>query len=436
MYSTIRRRLILLYTSTTGLILTIVLLLVVITNKQELIKSKRNNFQNNFFNISNNIQRENVVSHLWLSELEVKNELIVHIEDNGKALMFQGANEFLTSRNKLISKVKKLAMKDGIHTYYRPTSMSEIRSNIYKITGAKGEQYFGAVYIVPTKLGYRSLILIEYIDRSSMIFTVHDLMYLLFDGIGIIGFYIISRLVVGSSLQQVEESRRRQNEFIAAASHELKSPLAVIQANASAIKIEPEQSDHFMKGIERECSRLKSLIEDMLILATADSNRWNVKREWIDMDTLIIDLYELYSPLYKNQLKELKLELQEELLPRMKGDKLRINQIIVVLIDNALSFSRVGDSVILNVYSSKNLINIQVIDHGDGILDEDKKMIFERFYRADKSRNSKAHFGLGLSIAKELVNLHNGKITVGDTIGGGATFKVSLPVEKERYTET
>lgn len=124
---------------------------------------------------------------------------------------------------------------------------------------------------------------------------------------------------------------------------------------------------------------------------------------------------------------KLKLELPDELLPHIEGDDLRIRQILAVLIDNAAVYSTEGDTIIIRSYARKNILWLEVEDHGPGIDNDKKKEIFERFYREDKSRKDKNHYGLGLCIAKELVGLHKGSISVEDTPGGGATFRIGLP---------
>jgi OmpR-family two-component system manganese-sensing sensor histidine kinase len=429
MIESIRRRLIFIYTFSTGLILTAVLILVFLLSWFQMLKTKRDNFQNNCFNISQSIEINNVVSHLTLSQFEIENDLIIHIEENGIPLKYEGAVEFQTNRDVLIKKVKENALKDHMNTNIRTSSTSELKSKIYEITGRKKELYYGEIFMVSTQNGIRTLVMLQYVSQNLFHQTGYGILFLLLDAIEIVGCYLISRLVVGRSLRPVEESRRRQNEFIAAASHELKSPLSVIQANASAIRIDPEKTQQFTKGIETECGRLKCLIEDMLLLAMTDSNSWSLKREWIDMDILLIEMYDLYHTLFQQQKKELKLELQEEMLPKIKGDALRVRQIITVLMDNALTYTDAGKTVILKSYARKNQLWIEVIDNGIGIKSENKSEIFERFFREDTARNNKSHFGLGLSIARELVTLHGGGIQATDTIGGGATFRFYLPIE-------
>lgn len=428
MLNTIRKRLILLYTVSTGTILTIVLMFVFILANQQLMKSKQDGFFNNFITVSKNVQMNNIVSHMWIAEMEEKNQLIIHIEDNGQALLYPGAWKALTGRGILIKKVKELAQKDGIYTNIPPISMKEIQSNTYQFKGNANDSYLGAAFIVPVKAGYRSVVMLQYISDDDITKIKKFALIFLLDAIGITSLFGVSRWVVGKSLKPVEESRKRQTEFIAAASHELKSPLAVIRANASAMIIEPGELKHFSQGIDKECQRMSNLIEDMLLLASVDDKSWDVKKEILDMDTHLIETYEMFYPFCKNLNKSLKLELQEEILPKVKGDSERMKQILAVLIDNAAVYTRNNDTIILRAYSKKNHLWIEVEDHGEGIKEENKNEVFERFYRKDKARKDKNHYGLGLSIAKELVELHDGTITCKDTIGGGATFVIDLPV--------
>ncbi len=427
MINSIRRRLILLYTLSTGLILTIVLIFVFLIMKQQLLNSKISAFQNEYFSVNKNVQNSHTIRNLWLAEMENRNRCIIHIEDNGTALLYSGAWKMPTGREILVNRVKDLARKDHIDTDLRPISQTEIQSQIYQLKGNANDKYLGEVFIIPIKNGYRSVVMLQYISEPFSDTIGRILLFFLLEGIGICAFFFISWWIVGKSLQPVEESRRRQNDFIAAASHELKSPLAVIRANASALMIEPERSRHFSQGIEQECRRLSALIEDMLLLASVDAKNWAIKKEVIDMDTLCIDTYDTYLPFCLEQGKQLKLELQEQILPGIEGDILRVKQILAVLLDNAVSYTTQGDTIILSVKAKRNELMIEVIDHGPGISEDHKAEIFNRFYRGDKSRRDKHHFGLGLSIAKELIELHHGTIMAKDTPGGGATFCISLP---------
>lgn len=430
MFNSIKKRLILLYTCSTGLILTAVIIFVAVITDRQLSRSQLNAFQNNYITINQNVQRNQVISNLWMAELETKNQLIIHIEDNGIPFLFQGAWEVPTKRQVLIKQLKELALQDNISTNIRPISMNEVQSRIYKVTGNKNDTYLGEVFIVPAEEGFRSVVVLQYISGNAFSVLKQRLLLVLLDCLGIAALFLVSSWMVSKSLKPVEESRRRQTEFIAAASHELKSPLAVIRANASAVMVEPERAEHFTKGIEKECRRLAALIEDMLLLASVDARSWNIRKEILDMDTLLIEVYDLFYPYCREQGKDLQLKLQDDILPKAEGDRERLKQILAALIDNAVTYTVEKDTILLLGYVKRNRIYLEVEDHGPGVATENKNEIFDRFYRADKARKDKTHFGLGLSIARELTELHGGSIAVSDTKGGGATFTVSLPIYK------
>ncbi|WOO35321.1 HAMP domain-containing sensor histidine kinase [Anaerocolumna sp. AGMB13020] len=427
MLNSLKKKLILLYTTSTGFILTATLLFVMLNNNQQLIKDKYFNFRSNFSTVSKNVQMDNSFSHLWLSQLETKNHFIIHIEDNGIPLLFHGAFAPLTDRNILIQKLKKAAEEDTIDTASRPVSLSEVESRTYEIKGNSRERYLGAVFVVPVGKGVRSLVLLQPLDISAFLNPGQIIFLILTDVLGIGALFLVSYWIVGKSLKPVEESRRQQTEFIAAASHELKSPLAVIRASLSAARIDEENSPHYLGNIDKECSRMAGLIEDMLLLAASDAKHWQLKRELLDMDTLLIETYDLFYPFLKEKSMELKLLLEDEMLPGIQGDKERIMQILAVLIDNAAAYSREGDTVIIRAYTKKKRLFIEIEDHGSGIPEGKKKEVFLRFYRGDSSRQDKSHYGLGLSIAKELAEMQDGALTLNDTPGGGATFLLSLP---------
>ena len=241
----------------------------------------------------------------------------------------------------------------------------------------------------------------------------------------------VSWKFVGKTLAPLKESKQKQAEFIAAASHELRSPLAVIQASASAIKTSPQDTPAMIENIEKECSRMNTLIKDLLILASADSQKWNLTLELCDGDTLLLDVYEIYQPLCRQNQIPLELKLPDMELPKIRCDRNRIIQILSVLMDNAMSYTGQGKSIELEIYLEKKYLCFSVADHGKGIPDPEKEAVFDRFYQQDKSRNQKGHFGLGLPVGKELAKLHKGDLVLKDTPGGGCTFLLKIPFSEQ-----
>lgn len=231
-------------------------------------------------------------------------------------------------------------------------------------------------------------------------------------------------------LKPVVENDKKQRHFVAASSHELRSPLAVFKTGLSILKTEPdtEKTGRIFTLIDGEIFRMERLIGDLLYLAKAEQASINYQFQMVSLRKILNLVYEKYLPLAKE--RGISLSLSDADADCI-CDPQRIEQVIVILLDNALSYTPAGGSVHLSLFYSRNRCCIQVADTGNGIADADKKKIFDRFYRSSSSRSSKEHFGLGLSIAAEICKSHKAKILVSDTKGGGSTFTIMLRAPKK-----
>lgn len=241
----------------------------------------------------------------------------------------------------------------------------------------------------------------------------------------------LTRFLINKAMKPTENTLQSQKEFVAAASHELKAPLAVILSSAECISSDTSLSDEARQHtdiIDSECMRMSKLVQDLLLLSSVDANTWTLNESDIDIDTLLINTYEKYEPICKQKGIHFKLDTNDELFPPLRADIDRINQILSIFIDNAITYSYPKSEISLDTSASKNMLIFTIIDHGMGIKDKDKPFIYDRFFCADKSRTQKEHYGLGLSIARELVEMHKGTIELSDTPGGGCTFTISLPL--------
>lgn len=226
--------------------------------------------------------------------------------------------------------------------------------------------------------------------------------------------------------------QQSQKNFVAAASHELKSPLAVIMANIEVIHSKnpaDPQIQTSLKTLDSECRRIAKLVQNMLLLTSADADKWTVQKKDMDTDSLLISLYEAYEPICISHSLQLILDLSEQSYPQLYTDRERVFQILSIYLDNAVCYAPKGSRIEIQTASAKKELTFFIVDHGPGITEKDKPFIFDRFYRADKSHTDKAHVGLGLSIAKELTDMLGGKIGFSDTAGGGATFFLTLPMK-------
>ena len=175
---------------------------------------------------------------------------------------------------------------------------------------------------------------------------------------------------------------------------------------------------------------MSHLITDMLTLANSDARSLQLHFQPEQLDEILLDTYEKYEALAKKQKISLSLQLPQELLPDCSCDRERMEQVLTILMDNALSYVPEGGRITLALEQKNTSLEIRVIDNGPGIPREEQEKIFERFYRREASRTSRHHYGLGLCIAREILRCHHGSIHAEDTSGGGATFVVQLPLPK------
>lgn len=421
----LKRRLILVYTLTTGLLLTIVVMTAFLLNSRQLTENYIQSFERHFRTVTEQVEGARSLSYNWLSKMEAENHLLISISSNDIPLEFSGVWEPPTPREKLFERLNQYTEKSHMGGY---TESPRTVSPVYSLYGQEGEHYYGCVSV---KREFGKNYVLEVIWQLKA--EPHQRMeqrifFLLIDLFGIGGLFFISIIIVNQSLNPLKAGLKRQNEFIAAASHELRSPLTVIRAGMSALKADVSKADEFIPRIEREGERMAVLIDDMLMLASSDAKTWVLRQEPIEVDTFLIALYDSLVQFCKKKQQKLELLLGDGELLAIMGDKQRLEQILIILIDNASSYSPEASVITIYVSEIKKYLQIEIIDRGCGISEEDKERIFERFYRVDKSRNDKKHFGLGLSIAWELALLQQGKILIRDTEGGGSTFVLQLPV--------
>lgn len=431
MIKKLRKQLTALYTITTGLILTAVVVGVLAAGTRDSQKKSLESFQTNLLNIGSRIQSGASIDWSWLSKTEHMGDLIIHIEDNGTPFLYSGSWSPLTDRSILLERARIHALQEGINKDNPPVSTSLLRSSVFTVTGDYNDTYYASVLVFPYQKGFQSLTLLSYQNPAASSLYKQRFFLLFLEAAGLAALFTVSWFFVGRSLKPIEESRKKQNEFIAAASHELRSPLSVIRSSLSAIPAAPDRQEQFLKNIDNECCRMSHLINDMLILASADAGNWTFCPENLDMDTLLIDIYECFEPICMEKKLKLTLDLPESSLPCIMGDKQRLQQVITILLDNAVTYSPSHGTIRISagLNAKKSSLRLVVEDDGCGIPDDVKKHVFERFYRADNSRTDKQHYGLGLSVAKELILLHGGTISVTDSHTGGACFIIQLPIQ-------
>ncbi len=431
MVKQLRKKLICAYVLATGLLLTVIVTGLLILSWKQYETNHISRYQSAFGNVTDTIKAGGRISHVWLAESETRENLIISVSGNSILLSFKGAWNPVTKREILLDKLNRFAERDGFFEAASQTWQGETISPVYSIYGEQGEHYYGSIFLKRTYGKEQKVMVLKALTDENVVYRNSAILYSFINLMGLVILFFICRIFVDRSLKPLETGLKQQREFIAAASHELRAPLTVIRAGIQAVSMDETKAKQFLPGIEREGERMTVLINDMLQLALADARTWTMHKELLTPDTLLISIYDSLAELCRKKGQPFELKLQEEELPRIMGDRQRLEQIMMILTDNAASYSPEGSPVSVSAWSDYKRVFIEVEDHGPGIGDEDKKRIFDRFYRADQSRNDKSHYGLGLSIAMELVKLHQGKLSVRDTPGGGSTFVLELPCSHE-----
>ena len=245
--------------------------------------------------------------------------------------------------------------------------------------------------------------------------------------IGLVVVYVISRKVSNLIVKPVEETFSKQVQFISDASHELKTPLAVIEANSDVLENEVGENK-WLKYIQNETQNMDKLINELLLLAKIENVDSIKEYETFDLSQEA----EMSSSVFESMAYEKEVEIKTNIQENVKfnGNRQDLGHIFSVLIDNAIKHSLPKKEVIVDLKKEKEGIILKVSNYGEEIPKEEQDKIFERFYRVDKSRNrNEKRYGLGLAIAKSIVLKYKGEITV-DCKEGITTFKVKLPVNK------
>jgi len=434
MLKQLRRRLTILCACITGVILCVMAIVSLAVSESQLSEQSQLAFQNNISTVTLRMQMEDMLDWAWLSQTETANGLLLHIEENNRPLLFTGAPVADVSRETLVRLAQETARSQyDIDVGLRPATALETQQAVFQLNSETGEKYRAAVVVLRTREGFKSLtVLKDMHDEQVRVLVLRAV----FTGIVLSGIILLmgfSWWFSGRATRPVAESQQRQSEFIAAASHELRAPLAVIRASASALGYEVNGEPHrFVEAIDRECVRTGRLVDDLLTLANVDAKSWSIVRQPVEIDALLRETQEDFAPMAEEKGQTLAVELPGNGLPLFAGDEQRLKQTLTILLDNALRYTPEGGKILLKAGRHGRGVRVQVIDNGPGITDEHKAHVFDRFYREDKSRTQKEHYGLGLSIAWELVRLHGGKISLQNTDGGGLTVTISLPLREPK----
>lgn len=381
-------------------------------------------FRNDINTILDNFKQQTVITHQWLTQIEDNGKYQIQILDNGIPFLF----------NERSSEAQNALFDDAWKTYEKQFALSDEKSDdtVFHTefgfsAAGNGCDYYACAGTFRRGAGTLQILILMPQNQLKSQLKEQRILFAGLDALAIVALMLFSWYFTKKLLDPLEKNQKRQTQFVAAASHELRTPLAVILSCASACKHTDEvRRAHFLDSIQSEGLRMSHLIDELLLLTTADNHAWMLQKEAVELDTLLLEVFEAFEPIAAKKNIRLTVDLPDTLLPACYCDGERIRQVLSILLHNGVSYTPEHGKIRLSLTFDGRFFRISIADNGIGIPDEEKSHIFERFYRAEQSRSKKDHFGLGLSIAWEIISAHHGELTVSDTPGGGSTFTMTL----------
>ena len=315
-----------------------------------------------------------------------------------------------------------LAVDDGNKGVYSEEDLVSLAKEIRdagKTSGTSGR----LSYLVAPKPGYTLVAFIDNtVSESSMNTLLHNV--LIFGGAAMVLLFFISLFLANRIIRPLEENDRKQKQFVSDASHELKTPLAVISANAELLSREIGEHE-WLANIRYENERMGGLVRQLLDLSRVENAE--VPMEQVDFSRVVTGETLAFEALAFDRGMTLRADIDEGVL--LTGNRDQLTRIVSVLLDNAIRHSA-GREIEVSLKLHGHTAVLDVINEGDEIPPEKQEHLFDRFYRADEARSSDGnHYGLGLSIAKAAAGKHGGSIGV-SCRDGKIRFTVSIPVKK------
>lgn len=271
---------------------------------------------------------------------------------------------------------------------------------------------------------------ISFIDYSfeTEYLTSQLINYILVGIVSLIILFALSLYLSSLAIKPIEKSSKQQKQFFENVSHELKTPLTVILSNTSLLKdngaFNKEQSE-YLNYIEQESQRMNKLVLDMLDLSKVE-NKIKYEYRIFDLSKTMMSTSLMYDPVFYENHRKLEEDISSEVM--IDADEAAIKQVLHIILDNACKYSSENTSTSLSLVSEKNFAVITIENNFDGeIIQEELEKIFDRFYKIDRARTRNDSYGLGLSIAKQIINAHKGTMDVA-VKNNIITFKIKIPL--------
>ncbi len=426
MFRKVHFKLAVLCTTITAIIMLIMSLIYLYISANSLYQNQLQSIQNDVYTIYTNIEQNNVISMEWISKIEARGHHKLIFLDKDIPFLY---NQLHASKenSKLMEEALSLTDETASHMSISISSMNQTDSILF--AQSKDKQYIISK-IIMKKDNNSPLILLIFSSLESVYKQIWQ--QRIFFGMVILFttliLFLLSFFLTAKLLKPLKENQQKQTDFVASASHELRTPLAVITSSAECcMEHASKEQLSFLHTIQNEGKRMANLISEMLLLSQSSEQTCLLNVSKTCLDTLCIRTFEAFQVLAQKSHLTLSLSLPENSLKPCLCDEEKIMQVIHILLSNALSYTPANGKIVISLAQKGKYQTISVSDTGIGISKEEKKHIFDRFYRVQKSRSEKNHFGLGLSIALNIIEAHHGHIDVKDHLPTGTTFTIYLP---------
>ncbi len=353
--------------------------------------------------------------------------------DPGSKAPFQTSILIYNSKGKLLNKaslgnrytvLKHLPLrKDALNEKRNITINSmNFRTKLIKVSKNNNDPNYAGNYVMIVQNIDNQMTSLQNFERILII------SFGIFWLISLVLSYFLSRI----TMRPIIKSWKQQSEFVNDAAHELRTPLAIIQGKMEYMLTKPnntilDEAESISVSLD-EVSRLNSLTNSLLDLARADAASNKLEFKVTQPDYFLPDPIKPFTDIIESQDKHFVIDIKEKV--NLNVDRDKIKQLLIILLDNATKYTPTGGTISISDKTDGGKYYFTIADTGVGISDDDKKKIFGRFYRVDKSRTkATGGHGLGLSIAQQIVHTHHGKIFVEDNQPKGSKFIVELPIK-------
>ena len=308
-----------------------------------------NTFQNNAISCISHLETQSIISSDWILQAEKNYDISMDIRDNGNSLYLKKLQTDSLDET-IFRKAEEISAASYALDLSNPGAVSKLTKRIF----FQMKDFYVSTALIPKSHGTVSMIILYSLDSVKHKILLQRLAFSGAAFLAILALSICSWFFTGRMITPLEKSRQEQTEFIAAASHELRSPLAVILSGISAMKkADSKEQEHFLSVIEKEGTRMSLLINDMLSLSNADNHSWKMHPVFCELDTLLLDTYEKYEPLMQDHHMKFFIELPEKEIPSCPCDPERISQVLGILLDNAISYVPENGKIILSLSQTR-----------------------------------------------------------------------------------